>query len=161
MSQRVQASMTGLKSALSTPAPVAVGLGQLFGGEGNLAPLGLPGPGAQHQVREVEVEIMRRHIRAFGHEAHVAKGAGVDDRFEIGAVDGIQLAGFRTVDQVEQAREAVTQVEAPAAAVTDVEHTAQFLVQLFRIIKFRFPPRERMAFGGSEAAFSHFQKTVL
>src|SRR3546814_7189494 len=86
-------------------------------GDGTL--LLLDRPVAQHQVREIQVELVRRHVGTFGQEAHVAERAGVDHRLEAGAVHGVELAALRPVDQVEQPREAVAQVEAAPAAVAD------------------------------------------
>ena len=56
---------------------------------------------AQHQVREVQVEFVRRHIGTLRHEAHIAQRAGIDDGLEILAIDRVQFAGLRFVDQVE------------------------------------------------------------
>ena len=72
-------------------------------------------------MRKIQIEFMGRHVRAFGHEAHVAECAGVDDGFKIGAIDGVELTTLRAVNQIKQARETVAQVEAPPAAMTDVE----------------------------------------
>ena len=60
---------------------------------------------AQHQMREIKVELVGWHIGAFGHEAHVAQCAGIDDRFEIFGGDGIQLLRFGFVNQIKQTRE--------------------------------------------------------
>ena len=42
---------------------------------------------AQHQVRKIEVEGVRRHVGALRHEAHVAERAGIDHLAEVGASD--------------------------------------------------------------------------
>ena len=76
---------------------------------------------AQHQMREIDVELVRRHIGALRHEAHVAERAGVGDLAVVVDCDAVELAGRRIVDQVEQAREAVAEIEAAPAAVADVE----------------------------------------
>ena len=39
---------------------------------------------AQHQMRKIDIELVRRHVWALGHEAHVAQGAGVDHLLVIG-----------------------------------------------------------------------------
>ena len=60
---------------------------------------------AQHQMRKIQHEGMRRHIGAFGHEAHVAKRAGFDHRLEIFRLQMLDIFLGAGVDQVEQARE--------------------------------------------------------
>ena len=51
--------------------------------------------GAQHQVREVDVPRMRRHVRALGHVAHVAQVALVDDLPVVLLGDAVDLARRR------------------------------------------------------------------
>ena len=125
-------------------AGIAVGLGQLLGAERRAVFLEFRCPVAQHQVREIQVELVRRHIGALGHEAHVAERAGIHDRLEILAVDGIQLQRGRLVDQIEQFRERITQIEATAATVTDIEDAPQFLIDLRRIGEIGAFPFNRM-----------------
>ena len=90
-----------------------------------LALLGLDRAVAQHQMREIEIEFMRRHIGTFRHEAHVAERAGIDDRLEVFAVDGIQFAIGGGVDEIEKARKGIAEIEAAAAAVTNIEDPPQ------------------------------------
>ena len=97
---------------------------------------------------------MRRHVGTLGHEAHVAQRAGADDGPETRALDRVELAGFATVDQVEQPRKAVAQVEAAAAAVTDIEDALEFLVERFAIVKIISLPGDRMSCWGFEAALA-------
>src|SRR3546814_20430931 len=66
-------------------------------GDGTL--LLLDRPVAQHQVREIQVELVRRHVGTFGQEAHVAERAGVDHRLEAGAVHGVELAALRSEER--------------------------------------------------------------
>ena len=134
---------------------VAVGLGEFDPGEAGLTGAMLDRPVAQHELGEIDIELMRRHIGAFGHEAHVAQGAGVDHRLEISAVHRIQLAAVRLVDEVEQAREAVAEIEAAAAGMADVEHPPELVVERSRIVKRRVTPIERMARRRFQAAFFH------
>ncbi len=98
---------------------------------------------------------MRRHVRALGHEAQVAQRAGVDDRFEVGAADAVDLTGFGVVDQIEQPRETVAQIEASPAAVADVEHPPQFGVESFLVVEGFVAPRNRVADRRFQAAFAH------
>ena len=51
---------------------VAVGFGELAVGERHHALFRLDRAVAQHQVREIEVETVWRHVGAFRQEAHVA-----------------------------------------------------------------------------------------
>ncbi len=82
---------------------VAVGLDELFDDDAALAGLQLGGTIAQHEMREVEIEWMRRHVRTLRHEAHVAQRARVDDGLVVRWRDGVELAGRRVVDEVEEA----------------------------------------------------------
>src|SRR5262249_27806994 len=88
---------------------------------------------AQHQMREVEIELMRRHVGTFGHEAEVAERAGLDHAREVLALHVMQLAAGGLVDEIEQPREAVAEIEAAPAAMADVEDPAHLRVELLRI----------------------------
>jgi len=134
---------------------VAVGLAQLRRHGAALAVAQLGCARAQHEVREVQVEFVRRHVGAFDHEAHVAQRAGVHDLLEVGAVDRIELAGLGLVDQVEQRREGIAEVEAAPAAVTDVEDPAQLRLDLVRVGEVRIPPVDGMPDRRVEPAFAH------
>ena len=96
---------------------------------------------------------MRWHIGTAHHETHVAQGARVDHRFEVAAVDGVELAAVRLVDQIEQARETVAQIETAATAMTNVEYPAQLGVELLRIVKIRIFIVDGMAHWRLETAF--------
>ena len=60
---------------------------------------------AQHQVREVDVPGMRRHVRTLGHEAHVTEVTVIDHVPVDLLVDAIDLERRSRVDRVEQGRE--------------------------------------------------------
>jgi hypothetical protein len=110
--------------------------------------------GAQHQVREIDVPGMRRHVRALGHVAHVAEIAMVD-HLAIGLlVHRREFAGRRLVDQVEQRRKRVAQIEAAAAAVTDVENPLELPIERGGVIELRILPVEGMARGRLETALA-------
>ncbi len=106
-------------------------------------------------MRKVEIEFMRRHIGALGHEAHVAQRAGIHDRLEILGRDGIQLAALRFVDEVEQAREAVAEIEAAPASVTDIEDAPQLSVQFRFVVKGVVLLCDHMAYGRAQTTFRH------
>ena len=77
--------------------------------------------GAQHEVREVDVPGMRRHVRTLGHVAHVAQVALVDDLARNPSSSTASSFQRRAlVDQIEQRRKRGAQVEAAPAAVADV-----------------------------------------
>src|SRR3546814_19857255 len=118
----------------------AVGHGQLVEAEGGAVALPVSRAVEQHEVREVEVEVMGRHIGAAHHEAHVAEGAGIDHRLVVGPVDAVELAGRRLVDQVEEARKGIAEIEAAPAAVADVEDALALRVQLLPFIEVRIVP---------------------
>ncbi|MFZ2004031.1 MAG: hypothetical protein WAV02_03020 [Stellaceae bacterium] len=106
-------------------------------------------------MREIDVEFVRRDIGALRHEAHVAERAGVGDFLVIGLRDGIEFAGRRLVDQVEEAGEGVTEVEATPAGVTDVEHPLHLNLGLRAIGEVRVLPVDNVASRRFEAAFAH------
>jgi hypothetical protein len=106
-------------------------------------------------VRKIEVELVRRHVRALRHETHVAQCASIDDRSEIGTVDRIQFAGLRIVDEIEETRKTVAQIEAPPATVTNVEDSAEFGVNLFGGVKSGIFPIQGMSDGWLETALAH------
>ena len=111
---------------------------------------------AQHQVGEVDVEGMRRHVGALGHEAHVAKRAGVHDGLVGGLGHAIHLAGGALVHQVEQDREAVAQIEAAPTGVTDVEHPLHLSLDGGCVVESLALPVERMTQRRLEAAFTRY-----
>jgi hypothetical protein len=86
---------------------VAVGAGQLALRKRHAAFLLLNRSITQHQVREIDIELVRWHIGALRHEAHVAERAGVGDLLKGGLWHAIQFAGRRGVDQVKEARKRV------------------------------------------------------
>ena len=133
---------------------VAVGLrefpGQAFPGQ---AVMPLRRAVTQHEMREIEVEFVRRHVGARHHEAHVAERAGVHDRLEVLRVHGVEFHRFRLVDQVEEPREGIAEFEAAAAAMTDVEDAAQFFVKLLEIIEVGIAPIDGMTDRSVQAAF--------
>src|SRR5215831_15016904 len=97
------------------------GADRIGGGEHPLAPAEAPTPragrlGPQHQMREVDVPRMGWHVRAFGHEAHVAQIAVVDDIPENLAIERDDFAGIRCVHRIEQCRKCVAEAEAAATA---------------------------------------------
>jgi hypothetical protein len=104
---------------------------------------------------KIEIEFMRRHVRALRHEAHVAERAGIDDGLEIAARHRIELARLRVVDEVEEAGKAVAQIETAPTAVADVEDATQFGVDLIGIVEIRIFPGDRMSDRRLETAFAH------
>jgi hypothetical protein len=130
-------------------AAIAVGLDELALRQRDASFLALDGPVAQHRVRKVDIELVRRHIGALRHEAHVAQGAGVGDLPVVGRRHRIELAAFRIVDQVEQARERIAQIEAAATGVADVEDAVHLGFGFRPVGKVRIFPRDRMRVGAS------------
>src|SRR5258708_3928535 len=114
----------------------------------------LDGFGAQHQVREVDVPRMRRHIRAFGHVAHVAEVTLVDHLPEGLLIYAIELAGLGVVDEIEQSRKGIAQIEAAAAAMADIEYPFELLLQRTRVIELGILLRKGMARGRFQIALS-------
>ena len=78
-----------------------VGGGQYLIAQRGFAALELDGLGAQHQVGKIDVPRVRRHVRAFGHVAHVAQVAMVHDIPISFLRDAVHLARGRGIDQIE------------------------------------------------------------
>ena len=137
------------------PSAVAVGVGKRPIDGGNAVLLCFDRAVAQYQMRKVDVELMWRHIGALRHEAHVAKGAGVHDLFEIRARDRVEFAAFQFVDEIEESREGVAQIETAPARVTNIKNPSHFGVELRVVVKIGAAPIQRMPNRGLETAFSH------
>ncbi len=112
------------------------------------------GLGAQHQVREVDVPRMRRHIRTFGHVTHVTEVALVDHLPKGLFIHAIDLAGLRIVDQIEQSRKGIAQIETAAAAMADVEYPFEFFLQRTGVIELGILLPKRMARGRFQIALA-------
>ncbi len=110
--------------------------------------------GTQHQVREVDVPLVRRHIRTLGHVAHVAQVTVVHDVPVDRLRHGVEFHAFRFVDRVEQRREGMAQVETATATVTNVEHPFEFLEQGLFVIEFVGLPVDRVTRGSLETALA-------
>ena len=107
----------------------AVGVGELAVDEADALLARLHRAVAQHEMGKIDRPLVRRHIGALGHEAHVAERAGLLDLGVVLLLHAVDFAGRAVVDQVEQPREGIAQVEAAAAAVTDVEDALHFLFE--------------------------------
>src|SRR5262249_23897963 len=134
---------------------IAVGLAELTPGETHPALFELDRAVAQDHMREIDIELVRRHVRAFRHEAHVAERAGIGDLLILSGRHRIELTGLGIVDQIEETRKGVTQVEAAAPAVTDVEDAAHLRFGLAPIDEIRILPLQHMPGGRFQAAFTH------
>src|SRR3989475_9357115 len=110
--------------------------------------------GAQHQVREIHVPGMRRHVRAFRHVAHIAEVALVHDLPELRLLDAVDFEGCACVHEIEERRKRRAQVDAAAAAMTDTEYALELGEQLFFVVEIRKAPFNRMAGRGFQAAFA-------
>lgn len=143
----------GERRHLAGQLAVAVGLRQFPVGKADALLPGLHRAVAQHQMGEIDVEFVWRHVGALHHEAHVAQRARIDDIRKALAVHTVKLAGFRLVDQVEQARKTVTQVEAAPAAVAHIRLAPEFLIQLRFVVKIRVLPIQRMTERGAGVFF--------
>jgi hypothetical protein len=111
-------------------------------------------------MRKINIPLMRRHIRTFGHEAHIAKIAAVDHFPELVFVDAIQLTGSAFINQIKQARESGAKIDAAAASLTNIENALHFLIQTGFVIKIRIFPVNGMTFRCFETAFTSRHKRV-
>src|SRR6185437_3659481 len=140
---------------------VAVGLDELPLRPGQLALAEIGGAIAQHQMRKIDIPLMRRDIGAFGHEAHVAERAGFDHLAVIGGSDAVDLARLRIVDEIEEPRKAVAEIEAAPAGVADVEDAMHLRVDLGAVVEIRILPVDPVSRGRLEAAFPHRSSPLL
>jgi len=108
----------------------------------------------QHQVRKIEVPLVRRHIGAFGHVAEVAQVTVIDDLPVILFSDVIDFHRLGGIDQVEQGWEGLAQADTATTAVANVENTLHFLVERLLAVELRVLPVERMTRRGVEIAFA-------
>ena len=134
---------------------VAVGIGQLAMPPRNPSLLEFDRAVAQHQMGKVDIELVRRHIRAFGQKAHIAQRARIGDLLVIGRDHAIDLAGFGIIDQIEQPGKRVAQIEAPPAGVADVKNPLHLCFGLRPIGEIGILPRDHVPGRGLQAAFSH------
>ena len=139
----------------------AVGVGELAVDEADALLARLDRAVAQHQMREIDVPVVRRHVGALGHEAHVAERAGLLDLGVVLLLHAVDLAGRAVVDQVEQPREGIAQVEAAPAAVADVEDPLHLRFERLFVPEPRVLPIQGVAGGGFEAAFAHVDAVSL
>ena len=110
---------------------------------------------AQHQVREIDIPRMRRHVRTLGHVAHVAQITLIDDVLVLLLRHAVDFAGGTVVDQIEQRRKCTAQTDAAATSVADVENAFQLRVERRSLVEVRGFPRKRMPRRRFEAAFAH------
>jgi sugar phosphate isomerase/epimerase len=136
-------------------AAVHVGGSQEFLARLDLALAELDRLGAQHQVREVQVPLVRRHVGALGHVAQVAQVALVDHAPVGLLLDAVHLAILGGVHQVEEVGEALAQADAAAAAVADVEDALHLLQGRGLVVELGVLPVDGVAGGGFEVAFAH------
>ena len=110
---------------------------------------------AQHQVREVDIPLVRRHVWALGHVTRIAQVAAVDDFPEFAFLDAIEFAGLAFIDQIKQARECRAQIHAAPATVTDIEHSLQLGENFFFFVEVGRPPVESVPGRGFEISFAN------
>jgi hypothetical protein len=108
------------------------------------------GLGAEHQVREVQVPFVRRHVGTLGHVAQIAEITVVDHLPVVVLGDAVDLHRFGLVHQIEQRREGLAEADAAATAVTDVEDALQLLVERSLVVEISTLPVERVTGRGFE-----------
>ena len=92
---RLSRSLPQFASGATKPREraVAVGLAEFAARPAHAPFLVLDRAVAQHDMREIEIEFVRRHIGALRHEAHVAQRAGIGDLLVIADRHPVELAG--------------------------------------------------------------------
>ncbi len=112
--------------------------------------------GLKHQVGEIQVPLVGRHIGAFGQEAQITQVTVIHDFPVIFLVHTIDFHGVGFVHQVKQGGKGMTEADAAAAPVTDIEHTFHFRQQFFFVIELRVFPVQGMPGRRLQAAFTFF-----
>src|SRR6185312_4610323 len=107
----------------------------------------------QHQMGEIDVPRMRRHVGTLRHEAHVAQIAVVYDFPKHLLVHAVDFAGIGGVDRVEQCWKCVTEAEAAATAVADIEDPLELLRHGGFVVERRIAPVQRMPRRRFQATF--------
>ena len=130
-----------------------IGRGQQFLAQANRALAELDGLGAQHGVREIQIEVMRRHIRTLGHVAQVAEVALIDYAGVVFLVHAIDLAGLALVHQVKQCGKRAAQADAAATTVANVEDARHLVNGQILVVIVRRLPGYGMASGRRQIAF--------
>src|SRR5262249_30999659 len=105
---------------------------------------GADGFGAEHEAREIDVQLVRRRVGAL-HVAELALVAEVDDLPLLVARERLGLAlaaDLVLVDGVGERRKRRAIVEAHAAAVTDVEHAPELAIERLVVVEARIPEVE-------------------
>ena len=112
---------------------------------------------AQHEVREIKVEFVRRDIGAFRHEAEITQGARIHDALETCAINCVELFRRRAVNQIKQARKTVAEIKTPTAAMADIKDAAHLFIQQRRIGEIWVVPVNDVTGWRFEAAFAHLK----
>ena len=110
--------------------------------------------GTQHQVREIDVPLVRRYVRALGLVTEVTEKALVHNLPVIAFLHAVHFQRRRFIHQVEQGRECVAQRDAAAASVAQVENALKFLEKRPFVVKRRVLPVECVPCRRLKAAFS-------
>ena len=130
-----------------------VGRGEEFFSRAHFTFFELDGLGLQHGVRKVEVELVRRHVRALGQVAQVAHEALVHHFPVVFFVHAIDFTGLAFVDQVKQRGKRTAQAHAAAAAVADVEDALHFMEHFVFVVVVGVFPVDRVARRRLQVAF--------
>src|SRR3546814_2774714 len=96
----------------SAQLAVAIRLGKFFVYKTGHALVMLDGTVTQHQMGEIQIPFMGRHIGALHHEAHVTEGACIHDFLEILAIEMLHILMLAFIDHIEKRGETVAQIEA-------------------------------------------------
>jgi hypothetical protein len=105
-------------------------------------------------VGEVEVPLMRRCIRAFGHVAEVAQIALVNDLHVILLVDAIDFHRLGLIHEIEQRREGGAQRYTATATMADIVDALKLCVHRIFVVKVLAQPIQRMTGRGLKVTFS-------
>ena len=132
---------------------VRVGRSQEFFSRTHFTFFELDGLGLQHGVRKVEVELVRRHVRALGQVAQVAHEALVHHFPVVFFVHAIDFTGLAFVDQVKQRGKRAAQAHAAAAAVANVKNALHFMEHFVFVVVVGVFPVDRVARRRLQVAF--------
>src|SRR5262249_13134238 len=110
--------------------------------------------GAQHEMREIDVPRMRRHVRTLGHVARVAQVALIDHLPEVLLGHAVDLQRGARVDEIEQGGKRSAEVHAPPAAMADVEDALELGGELRFVVEVLRTPGDGVSGWSLEAPFA-------
>jgi hypothetical protein len=84
---------------------------------------------------KIDIPLMRRHIRTFGHVTQITQITVIYDFPVIFLGNTIDFHGVGFIDQIKQGGKGMAQAYTTTATMTDVIHSLQFFIESLLVIK--------------------------